>query len=398
MKLILMLTTYAVVASGCPFLDRKPPHNHNHQPHLNVSHVSHIQQFEGQNKTNNKSPPLLRADDDLINQIREDLRKFMEDFFPDEKNRTEKLATIVRLGFHSCVGGGGCHGCLNVEDPGNRLLEDVYSPLYTIWLNLKYKDQVSRADFLAAAANFGIEETVKNNNEGCQGEDCIPEPNFEYFFGRKDSDSCLNEPDIMPVSHLDYAGMTGFFREKFNMEPKEVVALMGVHTLGRASLNNSGFDGEWMAMKDDDDENVRFNNKYYKQIIDPNVVWKQKKDKGTFKERDFFPYTDKQFPFWFKAEGEIGEDGNPHGDGFRIISDISLYRELQVNPNENDTQVATCSTAELEDVEGKHGDFQDCPPQKETADLFEEFAGSNEKFMEEFKKAFTKMLKRGYNG
>jgi len=369
-----MLTTYALVASACPFLDRKLPHDNQHQAHLNVTHVSHRQQFDGQNNTKNKSPELSPADPDLIERIRQDLGekfKFTE---------TQKLPTIVRLGFHSCVGEGGCKGCINLEDPGNKGLQVAFDPLEELYKNGKYK--ISRADFWATAAMWAIEYTVDTNLALCKDEECeTPEPKFEYTLGREDCPTTPFKDDlnILPDADLDYAGMTGFFKENFDMEPNEVVALMGVHTLGRATEGNSGFDGEWL---DEGDENVRFNNKFYKQLINPDVKWRQRKGEGTD------PNTQKDFPWWFKAEGEIGGDGKAHGDGFRIISTISLYRDLQVDGSGE----ATCSGTDLRESAGENqGHFLYCS-HSPTAVSFDEFAGSNDKFMEEFTKVFTKML------
>merc|ERR1719186_1672903 len=108
-----------------------------------------------------------------------------------------------------------------------------------------------------------------NNNAidvNCPGEDCVPEPRFDYSFGREDCPTSPTKDDthILPGANTDYHATTGFFRENFNMEPKEVVALLGVHTLGGAVRDNSGFNGQWLKGPP---ENMRFNNKFYKQII-----------------------------------------------------------------------------------------------------------------------------------
>merc|ERR1719337_53181 len=46
-------------------------------------------------------------------------------------------------------------------------------------------------------------------------------------------------------------------------EGRQTAALMGVHTIGKASLENSGYSGWWQ-----DEQNVaRFNNNYYISIV-----------------------------------------------------------------------------------------------------------------------------------
>jgi len=42
-----------------------------------------------------------------------------------------------------------------------------------------------------------------------------------------------------------------------------VTALSGAHTIGRANLENSGFDGPW---SDEDNQHI-FNNDYYKSLV-----------------------------------------------------------------------------------------------------------------------------------
>ena len=50
-----------------------------------------------------------------------------------------------------------------------------------------------------------------------------------------------------------------FFATEFGFDANETVALMGAHTLGKASSGNSGFSGVWIKGEGD-----MFNNEYYK--------------------------------------------------------------------------------------------------------------------------------------
>ena len=50
-----------------------------------------------------------------------------------------------------------------------------------------------------------------------------------------------------------------FFATEFGFDDNETVALLGAHTLGRASSDNSGFSGVWI-----NGEANFFNNEYYK--------------------------------------------------------------------------------------------------------------------------------------
>ena len=48
------------------------------------------------------------------------------------------------------------------------------------------------------------------------------------------------------------------------------MVLNGVHTLGAAEANQTGHDGTFT-----EGEETKFNNKYYKMMLDDNTVWKQ---------------------------------------------------------------------------------------------------------------------------
>ena len=50
-----------------------------------------------------------------------------------------------------------------------------------------------------------------------------------------------------------------FFANEFGFDNNETVALLGAHTLGRASSENSGFSGTWIVGQAN-----FFNNEYYK--------------------------------------------------------------------------------------------------------------------------------------
>ena len=67
------------------------------------------------------------------------------------------LATLVRLGFHHCVGG--CDGCLNLNNPDNFGLEDVIEQLENLYNGLNLSSVLSRADLWTIAAMFAVEKT-----------------------------------------------------------------------------------------------------------------------------------------------------------------------------------------------------------------------------------------------
>ena len=63
---------------------------------------------------------------------------------------------IFYLAFHSCVGG--CHGCLNANQPDNNGLLDIYAALNKLYDELGLADKyISRADFYALAGIVAVE-------------------------------------------------------------------------------------------------------------------------------------------------------------------------------------------------------------------------------------------------
>ena len=56
-----------------------------------------------------------------------------------------------------------------------------------------------------------------------------------------------------------------FFSSSFNMSEYEIVALMGAHTPGLATLSNSGYAGWWV-----EGQMGKLNNLYYKVLVHSN--------------------------------------------------------------------------------------------------------------------------------
>ncbi|KAL6494844.1 L-ascorbate peroxidase 3 [Orobanche gracilis] len=84
-------------------------------------------------------------------------------------------------------------------------------------------------------------------------------PTIDFVPGRKDSEVSPREgrlPDAKKgVPHLREV----FYR--MGLSDKDIVALSGGHTLGRAHPERSGFDGPWTA------EPLKFDNSYFKELL-----------------------------------------------------------------------------------------------------------------------------------
>lgn len=143
-------------------------------------------------------------------------------------------AKFLRLGFHDCVGG--CDGCVNMNNPDNKGLDvpiDALQPIVD-----RYASRgLSRADIWALATLVGAESSQSRNTG--------PSYSFDWI-GRVDCSSSNGKsgPDpALPSADLDNAGILHYFDREFGYTPRETVALMGAHSIGTLSRENSGFTG-----------------------------------------------------------------------------------------------------------------------------------------------------------
>ncbi|XP_027179235.1 L-ascorbate peroxidase 3 [Coffea eugenioides] len=106
-------------------------------------------------------------------------------------------------------------------------------------------------------------------------------PTIDFVPGRKDSVVCPEEgrlPDAKEgVSHLRDV----FYR--MGLSDQDIVALSGGHTLGRAHLERSGFDGPWTY------EPLKFDNSYFFELLkgDSEGLLKLPTDKALVEDPEF---------------------------------------------------------------------------------------------------------------
>merc|ERR1711874_14965 len=263
--------------------------------------------------------------------------------------RGPALPTAVRLSFHDCVGG--CDGCLNVNNHDNAGLADLVASLDTLYLANSYDSLLSRADFWALAGVYAVDKTIELNNGDCDEDDCeVPDSGLVFQWGRTDCDTApYTDVDVgLPSALLDHANVMSFFAGEFGFDDNETVALLGAHTLGRASSDNSGFSGTWI-----NGEANFFNNEYYKKLVDSSLTWRHR-DAGTDNWQ------------W-----------NVLGEVFMLNADVALYKDILVNSvGESSCDFTTCAAAP-------------------TATAVDAFAASNAAWITEFTKVYTKMLAHG---
>ena len=242
------------------------------------------------------------------------------------------LPAAVRLGFHSCIGG--CHGCVDLQNNFNFGLESIVDLLAQM-----HSDQfsyVSKADFFALAATIAVQRGVSiSNKERTDGKSC-PEPCYDERWGRVDKDSCPGNE--FPVSVLSHKGMMSYFFENFNFTPKEVIALMGAHTLGGAHKENSGHSGYWTK-----GEKTRFDEKYYSNMIDRSIVWKNI-DNSLSKSGGSLQANEGYGGSW-QFNGTL----NGQEKSFMLNTDFEVFYHLDIDA---DTGKTTCTLNHMCGVDG----------------------------------------------
>jgi len=289
---------------------------------------------------------------------------------------------MVRLAFHDCVGG--CDGCLNINDPDNKGLETVIADLETVYQDEGFSDIISRADLWALMGIWSVQESIERNNEDCLRygpngtepapndhdfyENCqiVPDLSTTFKWGREDCETApyTEKEENLPSATLGYDDLMSYFSQEFGFSPRQVTALMGVHTLGKADIFNSGFHGTWV-----NNEQGYFNNRYYTNMVNSSLNWKL-----VTKTCESLPNVESNL-----CHGEVtGWEWNVGFTGFNLNADMAIYKHFSV------------------DADGKPScEYVDCPLSS-SARYAISFGESNDVWIQEFSKVYFNMLKNGY--
>jgi len=278
--------------------------------------------------------------------------------------RGPRLATMLRLTFHDCVGG--CDGCINVEDSSNNGLADLIADLEEVFQKNDFNDTLSRADMWALLGVWAVQQTIDNSNDQCDDCGSVPDIEVPYTYGRQDCPTApyTSAEENLPSATLNYDGLMKYYSEEFGFTPLEVTALMGAHTLGRADIFNSGYSGPWVS-----GQTSMFNNRYYANLV--GTSWRLNSRACT--ELNGVAASlcgEGQTTNWQYSIG---------GVGFNLPADMALYQNFTV------------------DSDGKPScDYEDCDL-SDTASYVEDFASSNDYFIQEFSNVYAKVLSHGYD-
>ena len=284
-------------------------------------------------------------------------------------------ALFLQMMFHDCVGGI-CNGCINTANPDNANLDSVMYSLEPIVT--KYEPLgLTRPDVWALATMTGIEMRMQDTDfvaipfttigrQPCLAGEITEGPNPAMFSHNVDTDDII-----------------AFFRAHFNFTPQEAVAILGGNTIGVMERDITGFD----APNGRTLNNFSFNNDFFKELVGRGTTYREQVENAPNWQQVFVDNSDlPNIPSRYQWEG--------YPNGVRIVmrnSDIALVRQLD-SENKDDVGRVSCQFV------SRGGDKTTCPMAR--TDLFTEmvkYRNDNQKFLEDFRDALTKMTQTGYS-
>ena len=282
----------------------------------------------------------------------ESAEKLVNSYF---ETHTSVYPKMVRFAFHSCVGPSGCNGCININHPDNKGLENILEDLNELYIQTS---GFSRADFWALSAVTVLDFVKPSKTENKK----------EYIFGRIDCEQSPNETDFWeyPEPRKDWAHVERIFGENsiFGLTVNETVALIGgAHSLGKPHLQVSGFEKPWDPSETTLD-NTNLNFMYYNDY-----------------EQALSPENKTQ---WYG----VG-NGMYHKFG-AFNTDVALWKNITLNSTGIEGSVVGCRDSK------NTVKLHSCQNNPKTSKYFKSLAtGSSSQLFEDFRAAYLKMLKAG---
>lgn len=156
-------------------------------------------------------------------------------------------ACVLRIAGHDFMdfkdGVGGSDGCTDMEADDSKGLECVYKGQSGLSLTQAYQpfcQNVSLADFIVIAAE-AIMMATRRNVEGVEPLDF----KSSFKFGRATATQCPEAKARLPNAEGSCSEVDRVFLQNLGLDWRGAAALSGVHTLGRAHPENSGYNGWW---------------------------------------------------------------------------------------------------------------------------------------------------------
>merc|ERR1719330_577362 len=155
---------------------------------------------------------------------------------------------------------GGADGCVDFDDADNTGLADCLYAGSEFGTSIhdayaQHCSDVSLADFLVISAEV-LMEKLSPDGVSFGFKD-------RFKFGRTTAESCDFAHGRLPNPERSCDAVEDTFVTRMGLSWDEAAALMGVHTLGRAKPENSGYDGWWS----DAVNSGIFNNDYFVSLV-----------------------------------------------------------------------------------------------------------------------------------
>ena len=217
-----------------------------------------------------------------------------------------------------------------------------------------------------------------------------PLEDIPFYFGRTDCATSPNAEEYLsiPAAKSAWNATLEWFDEFFDFDEEDVVAIMGAHTLGRATHTASGYDGQWTQHPH------VLNNEYYWSLswetggiqraefqqFPVNELVPSCIDNGTFNGGDNMQ--------WIRTENDTEIEGED-GERFLMLNtDLALSLVMEPFLNTDSGEIS-CAAPTLSDTVGQIV----CPRQiEEVWESVDEFARDNEEWLEEFAEVFEEMV------
>ena len=163
-------------------------------------------------------------------------------------------------------GEGGADGCVDLTDADNAgLAECLYTGEFGISIDTAYQhfcESVSLADFLVIAAE-AVMTASRQHVTAADSTRSSLDFKSKFRYGRTTAKTCEWAHGRLPNPENSCAAVQETFVQSMGLTWGEAAALMGVHTLGRAKVANSGYDGWWSSAR----MSRNFNNDYFVSIL-----------------------------------------------------------------------------------------------------------------------------------
>jgi len=266
----------------------------------------------------------------------------------------------------------GPDGCFDADHSNNAGLETIWcSNCELTMLHREKYSHISRADYWVAVANAVIRLTSVDNALDMRN---------TFRWGRRDRMQCRGSGERLPIPS-GCEESEAVFLERMGLEWRDVVALMGAHTLGRGDRDFSGHHGRW---SDSDQDAQVFDKQYYVDINDN--AWRLRNRGG--------PANGGPPQDWTTGRGN-------RNDRMMLNTDICLAFDIDRTTSDD---IPCCTRTNKVDSNGENECIDEdaarrrCPrysrndPMRDAKDAVEEYrlGNDNSRFYEAFSEAWAK--------